>query len=69
MWMLDERMRETTLDAMQHGFSPYVIREACGDRHDAVNDANLFHMDQKFAQVRTEEWTLKYLDEKFGKQK
>lgn len=60
-------VRATTLDAMQHGFSPYVVREACGDRHESVNDSNLFDMDQKFAEVRSEEWTLGFLDEKFGK--
>jgi maleamate amidohydrolase len=60
-------VRATTLDAMQHGFSPYVVREACGDRHEVVNDSNLFDMDQKFAEVKTEEWTMAFLDEKFGK--
>lgn len=60
-------VRATTLDAMQHGFSPYVIREACGDRHAAVNDANLFDMDQKFAEVVAEEWIMKHLEANFGK--
>lgn len=36
---------------MQHGYSPFVVREACGDRHEAVNDSNLFDMEQKFAEV------------------
>lgn len=36
---------------MQHGYSPFVVREACGDRHASVNDSNLFDMDQKFAEV------------------
>ncbi|KAF2644174.1 Isochorismatase hydrolase [Massarina eburnea CBS 473.64] len=57
-------VRATTLDAMQYGFAPFVVREACGDRHQAVNDANLFDMDQKFAEVVTEEWMLKHLEDK-----
>jgi hypothetical protein len=40
---------------MQHGYSPFVVREACGDRHQAVNDSNLFDMDQKFAEVILED--------------
>lgn len=55
------------MDAMQHGFSPFVVRDACGDRHAAVHDNNLFDMDQKFAEVVTEKWMLKTLQEKFGK--
>ncbi|KAH6673692.1 hydrolase [Halenospora varia] len=44
-------VRATALDSMQHGYSPFVVREACGDRHEAVNDSNLFDMEQKFAEV------------------
>jgi maleamate amidohydrolase len=47
-------VRATTLDAMQHSFSPYVVREACGNRYESVNDSNLFDMHQKFAEVRSE---------------
>ena len=32
-----------------------MVREACGDRYQAVNDNNLFDMDQKFAEVILEE--------------
>ncbi|KAF2808750.1 isochorismatase hydrolase [Mytilinidion resinicola] len=60
-------VRATTLDAMQHGFCPFVVREACGDRHESVNDNNLFDMDQKFAEVVTEAWMMKTLREKFAK--
>lgn len=47
-------VRATVLDAMQHGFNPYVVREACGDRHAVVNDNSLFDMQQKFSEVRPE---------------
>ena len=40
---------------MQYGYSPFVVREACGDRHQVVNDNNLFDMDSKFAEVVLEE--------------
>lgn len=47
---------------MQYGFSPFVVREACGDRHQAVNDSNLFDMDQKFAEVVSEEEMVSMID-------
>lgn len=47
---------------MQHGFSPFVVREACGDRHESVNDANLFDMEAKFAEVVLEEEMMKMID-------
>ncbi|TVY37788.1 Maleamate amidohydrolase [Lachnellula subtilissima] len=55
-------VRATALDAMQHGYSPFVVREACGDRHQAVNDNNLFDMDQKFAEVILEEEIMAMID-------
>jgi hypothetical protein len=47
---------------MQYGFSPFVVREACGDRHESVNDNNLFDMDAKFAEVVLEEEMMKLID-------
>lgn len=47
-------VRATALDACQHGFIPYVVRDACGDRHAAPHEANLFDMQAKFAEVVTE---------------
>jgi maleamate amidohydrolase len=47
---------------MQHGYSPFVVREACGDRHAAVNDSNLFDMSQKFAEVVLEEEMMALID-------
>lgn len=48
---------------MRYGFSPFVVREGCGDRHQAVNDSNLFDMDQKFAEVVLEEEMMRMLDD------
>lgn len=47
-------VRATTLDALQHGFAPFVVREACGDRHPAPHDANLFDLQAKYAEVISE---------------
>jgi maleamate amidohydrolase len=44
-------VRATALDACQHGFAPFVIREACGDRHSAPHEANLFDLQAKYAEV------------------
>ncbi|MES2302242.1 MAG: N-carbamoylsarcosine amidohydrolase [Pseudomonadota bacterium] len=44
-------IRATALDACQHGFLPFVVRDACGDRHQAPHDANLFDLQAKYAEV------------------
>lgn len=44
----------TVLDAMQHGFVPMVVRDACADRHPAPHEANLFDMQAKYAEVISE---------------
>lgn len=44
-------VRATALDALQHGFAPFVVREACGDRHEGPHDANLFDLQAKYAEV------------------
>ena len=44
-------VRATTLDALQHGFVPFVVREACGDRHSGPHEANLFDLQAKYAEV------------------
>ncbi|MGC4012732.1 MAG: isochorismatase family protein [Pseudomonas sp.] len=47
-------VRATALDALQHGFIPYVVREACGDRSSAIQDANLHDLQAKYAEVVSE---------------
>jgi maleamate amidohydrolase len=39
---------------MSHGFTTSVVREACGDRHSAPHEANLFDMNAKYADVVSE---------------
>lgn len=44
-------IRATALDALQHGYAPFVVRDACGDRHPAPHEANLFDLQAKYAEV------------------
>ena len=47
-------VRATALDALQNGFVPWVVREACGDRHAGPHEANLFDLQAKYAEVVSE---------------
>ncbi|BCY12901.1 isochorismatase family protein [Actinoplanes sp. L3-i22] len=44
-------VRASALDALQHGFRPMVVREACADRAPGPHEANLFDLDAKYADV------------------
>ena len=54
-------IRATCVDAMCHGFAPIVIADACGDRHEAPHEANLFDMNAKYADVVDEQSAIDYL--------
>lgn len=54
-------VRASALDAMQYGFVPLVVREACADRHPAPHEANLFDLQAKYAEVIGEAEALAYL--------
>jgi len=47
-------VRATALDALQHGFVPIVVADACGDRHPDPHHANLFDLQSKYAEVMSE---------------
>lgn len=47
-------VRATALDALQHGFRPQVVAEACGDREPATHEQNLFDLNAKYADVVSE---------------
>jgi maleamate amidohydrolase len=51
-------VRASALDAMQYGFVPMVVREACADRHEGPHEANLFDLQAKYAEVIGEEEAL-----------
>jgi len=44
-------VRATAVDAIQHGFVPVVARDAVGDRDSAPHEANLFDLENKYADV------------------
>ena len=54
-------VRATCVDAMSHGFRTAVIAEACGDRHPAPHEANLFDMNAKYADVVSEAEAIAFL--------
>lgn len=55
-------VRATALDALQNGFAPFVIREACGDRHAEPHLASLFDLQAKYAEVISEEQAINSLN-------
>jgi maleamate amidohydrolase len=44
-------VRASALDALCYGFVPFVVRDACGDRHPRPHEANLFDLQAKYAEV------------------
>lgn len=44
-------VRASAVDALQNGFRPMVVRQACADRHPSPHEANLFDLDAKYADV------------------
>lgn len=53
-------VRATALDALQNGFVPIVVADACGDRDERVQAANLFDLAAKYADVVTSDEVLTY---------
>lgn len=47
-------VRASALDALQHGFIPFVVRDACADRDTRPHEANLFDLQAKYADVVNE---------------
>ncbi len=44
-------VRATAVDALQHGFIPFVVRDACADRDPRPHEASLFDLQAKYAEV------------------
>ena len=57
-------VRATCIDTVSHGFIPIVVRDACGDRHEAPHEANLFDMNAKYADVVNEAAVIGHLTSK-----
>ena len=54
-------VRATAIDCIQHGFIPLVVRDAVGDRHEQVHEANLFDIQAKYGEVVSEAQVLEHL--------
>ncbi|KAK0709293.1 Isochorismatase-like protein [Lasiosphaeria miniovina] len=61
-------VRATTLDAMQNGFRPMLVAAACGDRTPEIQQANLFDLDSKYADVVDEDEALARLSAGWAKE-
>lgn len=46
-------VRASAVDALQYGFAPFVVSDACADRHPDPHAANLFDLQAKYAEVIT----------------
>ena len=46
-------VRASALDALQSGFAPFVVRDACADRAEGPHESNLFDLQAKYAEVIT----------------
>ena len=60
-------VRATCIDTVSHGFIPIVVRDACGDRHEAPHEANLFDMNAKYADVLDEAAVIGHLTSNMSK--
>jgi maleamate amidohydrolase len=56
-------VRATAVDAVQHGFRPIVVADACGDRDPRPHEAALFDIDAKYGDVVTETDAITHLGE------
>ena len=54
-------VRASALDALQEGFIPFVVRDACADRHPEPHEANLRDLQAKYAEVIDSTAALKLL--------
>ncbi|OZE43140.1 MULTISPECIES: isochorismatase family protein [unclassified Rhodococcus (in: high G+C Gram-positive bacteria)] len=44
-------IRASATDALQHGFRPLVVADACGDREPGMHESNLLDLQAKYADV------------------
>jgi nicotinamidase-related amidase len=57
-------VRASVVDALQHGFSPFVVENGCADRSLQQHSSNLIDMQDKYAEVINLRTALSYLDRK-----
>lgn len=54
-------VRASAVDCCQHGFVPFVVREAVGDRAPGPHEASLFDLQAKYAEVIDLDAALRFL--------
>jgi len=59
-------VRASVLDAVNVGFVPFVVRDCVGDRAAGPHEANLFDMQQKYAEVVNLDVLLALVEEKIS---
>jgi len=59
-------VRASCVDSMSHGFITSVVADACGDRHPAPHEANLFDMNAKYADVVSEAEIIAFFRSLYG---
>lgn len=59
-------VRASATDALQNGFVPIVVADACGDRDARPHEANLFDLSKKYAEVVSETVALDLIAAKRG---
>jgi maleamate amidohydrolase len=59
-------VRASSVDAMCYGFRPIVVRDCVGDRAAGPQEANLFDLQQKYADVVSLDEALNHLDPKYS---
>jgi nicotinamidase-related amidase len=62
-WSTSGCVRASALDACQSGFIPIIIRECVGDRQVGPHEANLFDLQAKYAEVKSQQEVMSYLAE------
>tara|TARA_R110000824_G_scaffold163733_8_gene339536 strand:+ start:8905 stop:9528 length:624 start_codon:yes stop_codon:yes gene_type:complete len=55
-------VRASALDAIQNGFVPMVVADACGDRDERPHESNLFDLSQKYAEVISEAEAITHME-------
>ena len=54
-------VRASVLDALQNGFIPYVVEDACADRAEGPHTSNLFDLQSKYAEIVSTETALQLM--------
>lgn len=54
-------VRASVVDAVQHGYPPFVVRDCVADRAEAPHQANLFDMEAKYAELLSLDQAVRFL--------